>query len=84
MRRREAIRVFREIYECIPDMFLSSVSLTPLNGFKGEFELRIFASFDVKGFESVQSVVQKHGMSASQDQGFLLISDAANQVEIAV
>ena len=82
MRRRKAIRVFREICECMPDMSISSVSLTPINRFKGEFELRIFASFDVKGFESVQSVAQKHGMSASQDQGSLLIYGAAKQIEI--
>ena len=63
-------------------MFISSVSLTPLKGFKGGFELRIFASFDVKGFERVQSVAKKHGMSASQDQGSLLISDVAKQIEI--
>ena len=83
MRRREAIRVFREIYESIPDMFISSVSLSPINGFKGEFELWIFASFVVKGFISIQSVAQKHGLKLSQDQVSLLISDAAMQMDIA-
>jgi hypothetical protein len=63
-------------------MFISSVSLTPIGRFNGEFELRIFASFDVKGFKSVQSVAQKHGMKVSQEQGSLLIYDPAKQIEI--
>ena len=63
-------------------MFVSSVSLSPTNVFKGEFELRIFASFDVKEFKSIQSVAKKHGISASQDQGSLLISDAAKQIQL--
>ncbi len=82
MRRREAILVFREICKCIPDMFISSVSLTPIDRLKGEFELRIYASIDAKGFNNVQSVAQKHGMSVMQEQGSLLIYPTAKEIEI--
>ncbi len=83
MRRREAILLFREICECIPDMLISSFSLTPVDGFKGEFELRIFGSFNVKGFKIVQSIAQKYGMSVSQNQSSLIISDLEEQIELA-
>ena len=83
MQRREAIRVFREICKCMPDMFISSVSLIPNNRFKKDFDLRIYASFDLVSVKNVQSVSQKHGMNVIEEQGSLLIRDQAEQVEIA-
>jgi hypothetical protein len=73
MRRREAIRLFREVCGCIPEALISCSSLTPRVRSKEEFELRINASLDVKSLENVQSIVNKHGMILREDKGFLLI-----------
>ena len=73
MRRREAVRLFREIGKCIPGAFISSVSLTPSNRFKEEFELRINVSLDDKSLKNVQSLVEKHRMILKEDKGSLLI-----------
>ena len=74
MRRGEAARLFSEICECIPDAFISKISLTPSNRSKEEFDLQISVSLDVKSLMNVQSVVNKYGMILKEDQGSLLIS----------
>ena len=73
MRRREAARLLSEICECVPDAFISSISLTPSNHSKEEFDLRINVSLDVKSLINVQSIVNKRGMILKEDQGSLLI-----------
>jgi hypothetical protein len=73
MRRREAAQLFSEICECVPDAFINSISLTPCNRSKEEFDLRINVSLDVKSFMNVQSIVSKHGMILKEDKGSLLI-----------
>ncbi len=73
MRRREAARLFSEICECIPDAFISKISLTPSDRSKEEFNLRINVSLDVKNLINVQSIVNKHGMILKEDKGSLLI-----------
>jgi hypothetical protein len=73
MRRREAVRLFREIIKCILGAFISSVLLTPSNRFKKEFELRINVFLDDKSLKNVQSLVEKHRMILKEDKGSLLI-----------
>jgi len=73
MRRREAARLLSEICKCVPDAFISSISLTPSNRSKEEFDLRINVSLDVKSLMNVQSIVNKRGMILKEDQGSLLI-----------
>jgi uncharacterized protein (DUF1697 family) len=73
MRRREAIRLFREICRCIPEVLISCASLTPSVRSNEEFELRIDASLDVKSLENVQSLANKYGMILKEDKGSLLI-----------
>jgi hypothetical protein len=73
MRRREAIRLFREICGCIPEALISCASLTPSVRSNEEFELRINASLDVESLENVQSLVNKYGMTLKEDKGSLLI-----------
>ena len=73
MRRREAARLFSEICECVPDAFINSISLTPSNRSKEEFDLRIKVSLDAKSLTNVQSVVSKHGMILKEDKGSSLI-----------
>ena len=73
MRRREAIRLFREIYKSIPDAYITCASLTPRARSNEEFELRINASLDVKSLKNVQSLLNKHGMILKEDKEFLLI-----------
>jgi len=73
MRRREAIRLFSEIYESIPDVYITCVSLTPSARSDEEFELRINASLDVKSLKNVQFIVNRHGMILREDKGSLLI-----------
>ncbi len=74
MRRREAARLFSEICACVPDAFISSISLMPINLSKEEFNLRINVSLDAKGLTNVESVVNKHGLILKQGNGSLLIS----------
>ena len=73
MQRREAIRLFAEIYKSIPDAYISCVSLTPRARSDEEFQLRINASLDVKSLKNVQSLVNEHGMILKESQGSLLI-----------
>jgi hypothetical protein len=73
MRRREAIRLFSEIYESIPDAYITCVSLTPSAHSSEEFELRINASLDLESLKKVQSIVNKRGLTLKEDKGFLLI-----------
>ena len=73
LRRREAIRLFREIYESIPEAYITWVSLTPSTRSNEEFELRINASLDVKSIKTVRSLVNKHGLILKEDTGFLRV-----------
>jgi hypothetical protein len=76
MRRREAVRLFKEISNVIIDVSINSISLTPINPFKKDFELRISMALDDKSFKNVESIVKKHGMKLKEDNGFLLIYEA--------
>ena len=83
MRRREAIRLFADICKCVPDAYMTCVSLTPRARSSEEFELRINASLDVKSLKNVQSLVNKHGMILKQDKESLLIyAPEAKPVEV--
>ncbi len=73
MRRHEAAQLFSEICECVPEAFINSISLTPSNRSKEEFDLRINVSLDAKNLTNVKSVVSKHGMILKEDKGSLLI-----------
>ena len=73
MRRREAIRLFKEICESIPSAYIKCASLTPSGHSNGELELRINTSLDVKSIKNVQALVNKHGMILKEEKGSLLI-----------
>jgi len=73
MRRREAVLLFREICECIPDAFISKISLTSKNTAKEEFELRINVSLDGESFANVKSLVTKRGLNLKEEENSLLI-----------
>ena len=72
MQRREAVRLFREICECIPDAFVDGISLIE-NYLSGEFELHLNISLNAKGIENVQSLVSKHGLLLKEDKGTIVI-----------
>jgi len=87
MQRREAIKVFEEISKCIPEAFVTSVSLTPqrrIGGSKDEFELRLDVSVNAKSLENIQSIVNKHRMLLKKEKGSLLICEANEPCEIQV
>jgi hypothetical protein len=73
MRRREAAAVFKEIIKCIPDAFISRITLTQSNYEKQGFELRISANLDAENIESIQSLVTKNGLNLKKDEGSLLV-----------
>ncbi len=73
MRRREAVLLFREICQYIPDAFISSISLSPNNFYKNEFELRINVVLDAKSLKDIRSVIDKHGLILKEDNGTLFI-----------
>ena len=73
MQRREVIQVFREICECIPDAFISTISLASNGRAKGQFALRIDVALNAKSLENVKSIVVKHGLTMKEDRGSLLI-----------
>jgi len=72
MRRREAVLLFREICECIPDAFVTGISLIA-SDLSEEFELRMNLSLNAKGIEDVQSLVSRHGLQLKEDRGTLVI-----------
>lgn len=85
MQRREAIRLFREVCECIPDAYISGISLSPNRSSTSGFDLRINVTIDSKSLTNVQSVASKHGMVAKEDRGSILIYGSqtrSNCVEI--
>jgi hypothetical protein len=85
MRRREAVRLFREICECIPEAPISSALLMPERSSKEKFELRINVALDGKSLQNVKSLVEKHRMNLEENNGSLLIYAAEpKQIGIAV
>lgn len=73
MRRREAVRLFREISECIPDAFISSIALIKNSRLKEEFDLQINVALNPKHMQNLQSLVGRHGMQLKEDKGTLII-----------
>jgi hypothetical protein len=73
LRRREAVIVFREICKCVPDAFISSVSLSPKKLSRRNFELRINATLEGRNLTDVETLVRKNGFMLNQDNGSLLI-----------
>ena len=90
MQRREAVRLFREICECIPDASaFSSVFLIQRNepaSFGMEnFELWINADLDNAGLRSVQSIVKERKLILEENRGFFVIYSAdAKETEIEI
>jgi hypothetical protein len=74
MQRREAVRLFREICKCIPESFVSSISLIPNNRLSEDFQLQINVFLEVQSLKSIQSLVEKQGLILKKDKGALLIS----------
>ncbi len=72
MLRREAVRLFKEICECIPDVFVDGFSLKA-NSLNGEFELHMNMSLNAKSIKNVQSLVNKHGLLLKEDKGIIVI-----------
>jgi hypothetical protein len=73
MQRREAIELLREICECIPDAFVSSVSLSPVTFSGRNFELRINVALEERSLADVETLVKKYGLKLNQNNGSLLI-----------
>ncbi len=73
MRRREAIQIFKKICKCVPDAFVSSVSLSPITFSKEDFELRINMVLDGERLMDVASLVRKNGLMLNQNKETLLI-----------
>lgn len=73
MRRREAIRVFKEICQCMPDASVSSVSLSPNAVSKTDFELRLRMAIDKKSHDDMVALVSKHGLTLKESEGSMLI-----------
>ncbi len=75
MQRREAIRLFKEICKCIPDVLISQISLTQINRFKEDFTLRIDMALNDAMFKDIESIVEKYGMNLKSDKGTLFIHE---------
>ncbi len=81
MQRREAIRLFREICECITDeSVLSSVFLIQRNEPESlgmeNFELWINAVLDNTGLRDVRSIVKERKLVLEENKGFFVIYEA--------
>ncbi len=82
MQRRDAVRLFREICECIPDpSVLSCVFLIqrskPASLGKENFELWINAAFDNPSLRDVQSIVKERKLVLEEKRRFFVIYEAA-------
>lgn len=73
MHRREAVRLFKEICECIPDAFISGVLLTSSSTSEEGLSLRINMDLNLQSLKNIRSIVDKHGMILKEDNGFLMI-----------
>ena len=78
MERREAVRLFREICECIPDSSMfRSVFLNPQNMAtdvtRRNFELRIDMALDKSSLRCVEDVVKKHKLVMEENKGSIVI-----------
>jgi hypothetical protein len=74
MRRREAVRLFRDICKCIPESFVSSISLIPNNRLSEDFQLQINVSLEAQSLKSIHSLVENQGLILKENKGALLIS----------
>lgn len=74
MRRREGIQLFKEICKCIPDAFISSISLSQKNmPSRKDFELKINVALDGNHLRSVETLVSKHGFLMKEHGDSLVI-----------
>ena len=73
MRRREAIKVFKEICKCVPDAFVNSISLSPNTLSVTDFELRINVALEGNNLTDVAALVRNYGLLLDEHKGSLLI-----------
>ncbi len=73
MRRREAVKVFKEICKCVPDAFVSSISLSPNTLYGKDFELRINVVLEGNNLSDVAALVRSYGLLLDEGKGSLLI-----------
>ncbi len=80
--RREALQVFHEICELIPDAkMLNSVSITPTSKpgeIPQDFELRIKIGLGPFEVHRVRSIVKKHDLDMREEDGILIIHAPEN------
>jgi hypothetical protein len=78
MERREAIQLFREICECIPDssrfhsVFLNSQKMATYPA-RRSFELRIDIALDKSSLRRVEDLVRKRRLAMEENKGALVI-----------
>jgi hypothetical protein len=87
MQRREAVGLFREICECIPDpsIFNSVFLMTQkiAGSEKENFELRINAAINDNNLKRLEFIVKKHGMLLMENKGSIIIYEPeSTQIEI--
>jgi len=73
MQRREAIQLFKDICKCMPDAFISSISLSSNTLSTGDFELCLNLALDGKNLENVEDLVSKRGLRFKECHGSVLI-----------
>ncbi len=89
MRRREAVGLFREICECIPDPSgFSSVFLiqtSQADSLEENFELRINAMFDGRTLETIKVLLKKRRMFLVENKGSLVIyAPAQKRIQMGI
>jgi hypothetical protein len=72
MRRRVAVRLFKEICECIPDLMITAVSINRCSQ-NGEVELRICLVPNQGYLTEVESIVIANGLKFTEQAGNILI-----------
>ena len=81
VQRREAVRLFREIFECTPNASVfSGVFLLqrsePARLRMENIELWISAPLDNTGFRNLRSIVKKRKLVLEEKRGFYVIYEA--------
>ena len=75
MRRREAVILFKEICERIPDALVTGASLTQTNR-SDNLELKIIADLDDKSLKILKLLAEKRKLAIRESIGSLSIYEA--------
>jgi hypothetical protein len=73
MQKREAVRLFKEICECIPDLLVNAVSINQRSWNNEGVELKIYLASNQGYLSEVEAIAKSNGMKVTEQAGIISI-----------